>query len=64
MIIPFHFNILLGFLIPSIIYIKRGIGNNSTGNDSETATNEYEDMTRTKSEIKNLIDKGVIDKVE
>jgi hypothetical protein len=58
-----HLNLLLGFLISSILYAKRGIEDISTEHDKDTE-NEIEDITNTKSKIKELTDKGVIDRVE
>lgn len=53
------------FLIPSIIYIKRGIADVSTDDDDEKITEESSNtMTNTKNRIKDLKDKGVIDRVE
>lgn len=58
-----YIDLLLGFLIPSILYAKRGIEDVSDEHDDETA-GEIEDMITTKGKIKDLIDRGVIDRVD
>jgi hypothetical protein len=59
-IVLIHLNILLGFLIPSIVYAKRGIEYVSDEHDDQTE-GELDDMTKTKAKIKDLIDRGVIE---
>ena len=58
-----YIDLLLGFLIPSILYAKRSIEDVSGEHDDQTA-GELEDMTKTKDKIKDLMDKGVIDRVD
>lgn len=69
MIIFIYINILLRFLVP-LVYIKRSredVTNeeNVSNEENKKQTNdELEDMTSIKSKIKDLTDKGVIDRVE
>ncbi len=63
MIILIHINLLLRFLIPLIVYTKRSIDDLNDEHDNET-TDELEDMNKTKSTIKDLIERGVIGRVE
>lgn len=55
-----YIDLLLGFLIPLILYAKRSIEDVSGEHDDQTA-GELEDMTKTKDKIKDLIDRGVIE---
>jgi len=69
MVIFIYINILLGFLV-SLVYIKRSredVTNEedaSNEEDKRQSNDELEDMTRIKSKIKDLTDRGVIDRVE
>jgi hypothetical protein len=69
MIIFIYINILLGFLV-SLVYIKRSredVTNEedvSNEEDKKQINEELEDMTRIKSKIKDLTERGVIDRVE
>jgi hypothetical protein len=64
-----YINILLRFLVP-LVYIKRNRQDltneeNASNEDSNKETmEELEDMNRIKSKIKDLKDRGVIDRVE
>lgn len=70
MIVPFYFNLLLRFLIPLVVYTKRkreDISNDNHKNDNvnnEELNEELEDITNTRSKIEELINKGVIDRVD
>jgi len=65
-----HFYLLLGFLVFPVVYTKRSredVSNeeNASLEDSRKETDyDLEDMTNIKSKIKDLTDKGVIDRVE
>jgi hypothetical protein len=70
--LPLHFNLLfpisLVSLFSPIIYVKRSINdisdNNNDDDQGDDINDELEDITRTKFTIKDLKDKGVIDRVE
>jgi hypothetical protein len=69
MAIFIHIDILLGFLAP-LIYIKRSLGNvakeeeETTEEKKSEINEEIKDMTDIKSKIKDLTDRGVLDRVE
>jgi len=70
LIIPFYKHILLRVLvptlkIPSIVYVKREREDDDDEiDDRQEALEALQDMNRTKNKIKELRDKGVIDRVE
>jgi len=59
-IIPFYIYILLRFLV---VYIKRRIEDVS-GDNNDELMEDLNDMISTKSKIKDLKDKGVIDRID
>lgn len=68
MIIFIYLNILLRVLVSIFVYIKRSIDelskDNDTNEENEEAAEEIDDINETQSRIKELLGKGVAERVD